>query len=255
MIDFVPNVAVMDGALPIGRGSAAMLSLDRLRRIFWAGTAFALALLGTAPAVATALLSPQIDFRDSLFSAANNQHSFSTVVDGIGFTITAEVAGAPGGGTATLWWDSKDGLGIRHNYENDEIEGTERLRLSFDNTIGLSEIFVSDLFVEGDYSEIGYYQIDNGVTFAFDAQSLMGTDGNKANGEHLITIDPVIPVNDLLFFAPGNIGGRNHEFALLGFTDPPLNIVIVEPATLTLFGVGIAGLAGIRIRRRQRRVA
>ena len=225
------------------------MSTYRSRRISFqtALAAVAIAVFGISSAQATTVLSPQIDFRNQLFSAANYQHSFSTVIDGIAFTITAEVDGAPSGGTASLWWDSKDGLGIRHNYENDEIEGTERLRLSFENTIGLSEIYVADLFVERGFSETGFFQIDSGAVSAFDAESLMGTDGNKANGEHLITIDPAIPVNDIVFFSPGRINGQNHEFALLGFTDPPLPAP--EPETITIFAFGLAWL-GFSLRNR-----
>ena len=218
-----------------------------LRKIIGSAAVVTLVIFGYSSAHAAPLLSPQIDFRDQMFSGANFQHSFSAVVDGIAFTITAEIEGAPSGGTATLWWDSKDGLGVRHNYESDEIEGTDRLRLAFEETIGLSEIYVADLFVERGYSEIGYFQIDGEAVFGFDAQSLMGTDGDKANGEHLITVDPIIPVNDIVFFSPGRIGRQKHEFALLGFTDPPLSMT--EPAALALFGLGLVGLAFTRRKR------
>lgn len=217
----------------------------RAQRLRNAVVATALACLGATVAQAGVLLTPQIDFRDQRFAAANRQTSFSTVMDGIAFTITAETAS---GGNATLWWDRKDGLGIRQNYEKDEIEGTERLRLSFANTIGISEIYISDLFVERGYSETGSYQIDNSPAVTFDALSLLGTDGNKRNGEHLITIDPVLPANEILFFAPGRINGQNHEFSLLGFTDPPL--ANPEPAALAIFGVGLAGLVIMRRRRK-----
>ena len=48
----------------------------------------------------------------------------------------------------------------------------------------------------------------------------------------------------MLFFAPGHIGSQNHEFALMGFTDPPIGAP--EPGTLMLFGLGLLSLGAAR---------
>src|SRR3990172_12962780 len=76
-----------------------------------------------------------IDFRDGLiFSAAHNQPSFNTTVNGIGIRLEAKTDTDSDGipdADALLWWDDVDGLGVQSAYEPDEIEGTEFLVITF----------------------------------------------------------------------------------------------------------------------------
>ena len=102
--------------------------------------------------------APQVDFRDgSFWSDANEEHSYSGSQSGVDLTISA----APS--EATLWWDDKDGLGIRFSYENDEVESDEILRISFHDEVTLLAIYISDLFVEDGYAEKGSYRINDGA--------------------------------------------------------------------------------------------
>ena len=50
-----------------------------------------------------------IDFRDAAFATADNQSSFSGTYYGIGLEFD------PAPGDATLYWDGKDGFGVRHS--------------------------------------------------------------------------------------------------------------------------------------------
>ena len=155
--------------------------------------------------------APQIDFRDgSFWSDANEEHSYSGSQSGVDLTISA----APG--EATLWWDDKDGLGIRFSYENDEVESEEILRISFHDEIALLAIYISDLFVEDGYAEKGSYRINDGAWVHFDAMSIPGSNDN---GERLIAFGPPIhAVDSIEFSAPGKINhNENHEFALMAF--------------------------------------
>ena len=187
--------------------------------------------------------TPQIDFRDAgLWSGADHQTDFAGNQAGIDLIVTA----TPGPGT--LWWDDKDGLGIRLSYENDEIEANEILRVSFHQEVDLSAIYISDLFVENGYTETGAYRINGGNWVSFDAQTLPGS---GSNGEHVILFGtPVLVVQLVEFSAPGKTNGANHEFALMGFaaTANP----IPEPGAAMLFG---AGLLVVSARRRDRRVS
>src|SRR6185312_1764153 len=60
--------------------------------------------------------------------------------------------------------DSEDGLGVRNSYENDEIESVESLTVSFSETVLISDVFLTDLFIEDPllgrpYAEVGYYTV------------------------------------------------------------------------------------------------
>jgi len=211
----------------------------------------ALMLVASGSAGATPLPTPGIDFRDPAFSGADRQASFTATVGGITLTLEAGLSDPTLGGTPTLWWDSRDGIGVRYAYEADEIEGPERLIVRFASPVGLSEIFLSDLFVESasgvTYSEIGHYRIDAGPLVTFDAASLLASPGDKSNGEAVIALSPIVPATTITFSAPGRIGVENHEFSVLGLTDPP--IPISAPPTLAL---ALAALAALTFTRRRR---
>ena len=90
-----------------------------------------------------------IDFRTQTYTcpgACSNPDDEATaqlVVDGVTWTLTPTPAGE-----ATLYWDTKDGFGVRHAYEKDEIEADEILWISFSEEVFLNDIYLTDLFTE-----------------------------------------------------------------------------------------------------------
>lgn len=222
--------------------------------------AFACAVVGVlSPDAHAGPLSPQVDFRSDSFSSADNQHSVSGEVDGVGFTVSAYRLNDVGElEEALLWWDALDGLGIRGGGQEDEIDGDERLVITFDTVVGLSDLFFSDLFAGEStmgtiLDEAGTAALDSDVTIDFSAEQLVGTDGDKANGEHVLSLSKVEPVLSITLSA-SDLG---HDFALIGFTDPPLNnsggptneteikppVGIPVPGTSTIFVLGLLLLA------------
>ena len=208
--------------------------------------AFACALVGVlAPDAHAGPLSPQVDFRSDSFSSADNQHSVSGEVEGVGFIVSAYRLNDAGEmEEALLWWDARDGLGVRGG-EEDEIDGNERLIITFDTVIGLSELFFSDLFAGENtmgiiVDEAGTAALDSGVMIDFSADELLGTDGNKANGEHVLSLSKVEPVLSITLSA----GGLGHDFSVIGFTDPPLTSTSIPvPGMSTIFVLGLLLLA------------
>ena len=186
----------------------------------------------------TSAFAITFNFKDPLFSAAFNQSSFLTTIDGIEITITAI------GEEATLWWDEVDGFGIQStSYENDEIEGDERFELRFSTPIIVSSIFFTDLFNEHGYLETGWYQLGNTDPIAVTAdptQLLVFT-----NGELTLTSIPSFVIDVITFSAPGRIGDQHHEFSVGGIEIQQTP----EPGTLVLLGSGMAGLLAWRRRR------
>ncbi len=208
-----------------------------------------------------ASFASMIDFRSGPWVSADGLTSFSHM-----FTV-GELAGiivelTPGPDTAELWQDSVDGLGVQHSYEDDEIEGVERLRISFSSTVKLNSIYIADLFKEGGwwwgYLETGFYSLNDTNTwieFEADPSEFIGS----TNGELTIDVSSAL-VNSIMFKAPGifEYDGhyQNHEFAVqkldisLASTSEP----IPEPTTIALLGIGLFGLAGRAVRRRFKRV-
>ena len=180
------------------------------------------------------------DFRDaSTFGGAMNQPSYSAVIDG--YTITATTL--PTG--ARLWWDSTDGIGVQYRYENDEIEGVERLRISFSTPVNLSSVLITDLFNEG-YLERGAYQLNGrGSWISFQAlpDQTPGT-----NGELVMAIDSSTAVSSITFRAPGWLPllNQRHEFSVAAVETVSAPVPI--PGAFWLLGAGLVGLAELRRR-------
>jgi hypothetical protein len=179
------------------------------------------------------------------FSPALGLASFSIDIGDVELTFTP---GPPDSvNPPSLWWDNVDGFGVQYSYEQDEIEGSEFLKLSFSTPFVLDTIYIADLFNEHGYTEYGWYQLNGGPlqTFFADPGQNLGAPGD--NGETALNIGG-ITVNEILFTAPGliNVAGQlqNHEYALQGIAGSP---VPVPPAVL-LLGSGILGLAAVRRR-------
>lgn len=213
--------------------------------------------LAAAMVLASSLLVPTdarallVDFRNLPFeSSANFDTSYTRNVAGVGdVTLSAEPAGA------TLYWDSTDGFGVRYNYEVDEVEGDERLMLTFDDgPVHLNTLYLTDLFNENGYLETGSYSLDGGgwVDFAADANKFPSP---ATNGEKALDVGGAL-VSSVAFRAPGQTncgafggGCEGHEYSLAAVD---ISVAVPEPGTLILMGTGIMGLALWRRRRESR---
>lgn len=215
-----------------------LLPLVSLAACLLAGPAFAVS------------YSPQVDFREeAIWGGAHDQASYTATQNGVEITLTAKPT------SANLYWDSADGIGVQYSYENDEIEEGERLVVEFGAESQLSAIYVSDLFLENGYDEIGFYKIKDGTWHSwvmFDS-TLPGT---GENGEHVIEFDPAITVTALKFKAPGQTSGQDHEFSVMGLDVAPIQPVLTgggapvpEPSSFAMFCLGGLTIAVSRRRR------
>ncbi len=172
------------------------------------------------------------------FGAALGQVSFSYLYDDLELTLEAGVFPT---GEATLWWDDQDGIGVQYSYEQDEIEASEYLRLSFAEPLRLEAVYIADLFNEWGYLERGYYQT-NGIGPWVEFTALPGQVIGSSNGERSILINEM--VNYITFTAPGWLqNGENHEYALQGIaTGTPVPL----PSTILLLSSGVLSLTAIR---------
>ena len=178
-----------------------------------------------------------------------------------------------------LYWDANDGGGFADgfgvmgsgSYEDDEVEGDERLGLSFSRGVNLLGFNLTDFFneqtpsfnlcgpgVPNCYREVGYFQVQFGdgtstgwLDMLAHADSIL-----TGNGTFAIAMN-FNNVTGLLFRAPGQVANNNfaspfverHEFSLAGVRIDEQPIPAPEPATMMLVGLGLSGIAASRRRR------
>ena len=192
-----------------------------------------LVLLTAGPALAT-----YIDFTSFAVPHVNNKvaNPYTEVLPG-GMSITFGSLVA----NEFLWWDSTDGFGVWGNgYEQDEVEQPEVLYVDFHQSVYVNSFTISDLFLEGGYAEIGWWN----QTGDFSSPANYSTFQQfqpSVNGLYTLTLNAQI--SKIYFSAPGqSITGQNHEFSLAGVDIAPVPI----PGALWLLGSGLVGLAALR---------
>jgi hypothetical protein len=231
-----------------------------------------------------------IPFNVPGFGPTDETHqTFTKVMPGLP-TLTFEALDRSLQAQGHLHWDADDGTGfgdgfgvrdfpnlylgntfpaLADTYSQDEIEGNERLRLTFSTPVQLLGFNVTDLFWENEsflnglpicgpldpdcYIERGEYSIDGGATWiGFTAMPLHCL-RKTSNGGVTVGVDQV--TSSLLLRAPGamDLGGfryrQLHDFSLAGVTiDEP----VPEPATLLLLGGGLVAVAAYGRRKARR---
>jgi hypothetical protein len=187
----------------------------------------ALGMVFAAPAAHAA----SVDFRDLSFASAKGQTSYQFSVGGIQVTLSTNLQ------DAVLWWDKKDGFGVTSpsSYEEDEIEGMEKLLVSFSQPVTLAQFSVGDLFYENGYYEMGFYDVgDQGSK-----QGFLATKGAK-NGERSVDVNQELSL--ISFSSLGRIEWQHHEFSLMGLDIGETIPAVPVPAAAWLFASGLAGL-------------
>ena len=183
-----------------------------------------------------------IDFTGGAFATADGQPSFAGTYYGIGLYFDP----APSG--ATLYWDQKDGFGVRYGYEYDEIEAKETLTiLMTTGPVFLESVSLTDLFYEGAprFFERGSYQLNDGAWIDFAQDDVAQAPSPGSNGEFTLLVSAP-DVGSITFRAPGRLNnGQNHEYSVGGLS--AYKIEVPEPGTSTLLGLGL-GLVAFRNR-------
>lgn len=197
-----------------------------------------------------------IDFTDGSGSVNDNGQDWSGVggkssigiVDGLQVTLTTlgdltfngSGSESPGkillpDGESYLTGDG-DGLGIG----NDEVSYKEELTVSFNKSVKISNIYVLDLFS----NEIVNYFF-NSANYTFTPQL-----PNSSGGFQELFVSPSLAATSSVVFSVSNASGGddgNHDYAIAGINIAP----VPEPATMLLFGTGLLGLAGLRLRKKK----
>jgi hypothetical protein len=195
-------------------------------------------------AVGTAL-AVQIDFTSDLYAPAEGQRTYAR--DGL------LLSAMPEGQDVYLTWTADDGIGIGGNfsYEDDEVEFDEWMRIDFDKSVLLTDVYLTDFFVEtrGDHT----YQEHGMILFLYADGSLSPvydfwqTDAGAVNGEYTLDVAGWTGDREVLAVGLSGVGGNSvvgedHEFAVAGLEVSP----VPEPASMFLLGSGLLGLAAWR---------
>lgn len=223
-------------------------------------TLYSLILLFGSPLISSAVL---IDFTDGNLALGNNSQNWTIVngltstsatVDGINVNISTNVGtmtfnGYEGPGSIDLgggyFLDGDgDGVGVRNWGDSDELNASgdfsEVLTVTFDPGSIITNIYILDLFSR----ETAVYTLDTDYTYT--------APSNVAWGFHNISISNDTAFGSISFsvIPPGSPGGDDgdHDFAVAGIMAEP----VPEPTTMLLFGTGLAGLAGSRLRRKKK---
>ncbi len=205
-----------------------------------------------ALSLASAAGATSIDFRNAAFTPVGDVNHLSQSYGGYSFDFDAlRITDMQHEGT--LFWDSLDGFGIKNsnNWDADEIEGSEVLKISFGQSLYVTSFTVADLFPETNLVEQGHYSTNGGATWGS-----FFADGAHLNGE--VTVNVGGMADHLLFKSAGSTGFRQgHEFSVVAVnvgTARPASIdrndgpAVPEPTSAMLFAAG-ALLVGRRSRR------
>lgn len=189
------------------------------------------AALSLAPALAMAT-TPTFDFYleggSGIFDAVSNSPSYSS--SGIGLTVTAKKSSGAAAQVADRW----DGLGVVSGglFEASEITSGESLTFTFNQTVSLTGLQLSQwegLFDDATLT-MGSKVIDLGK------MSSSGLLVSEFSFSNLTGTQFTIKADGLL-----------SSFRLAGVT---VAAAVPEPGTWALMGLGLAGLAAVRARRR-----
>lgn len=179
-----------------------------------------------------------------------------------------------------LYWDANDGGGFADgfgvmgsgSYEDDEVEGDERLGLTFSRSVNLLGFNLTDFFNEQTptfqlcapqgtpncYREIGYFMVQFGDGTSSGWMDMLAYADSILTGNGAFSIAMNFNnVTGLLFKAPGQVPNdsftspfvERHEFSLAGVRIDENPIPAPEPATMMLVGLGLSGIAASRRRR------
>lgn len=180
-------------------------------------------------------LSFEFDFRTAEWAPADGLSVFASAP----VTVSAFNGAVP----ALLFQDSTDGLGVKGG-EPDEIDKAEWLIVEFDSPRDVWDVYITDLFapLDGDnniYGERGTVELYGGGSTLLTSFQFDGISADQGNGELLVDFGATWQVSYLKFYAD-TVSFRNNEFSVAGLNSSE----VPEPATMLLFGTGLAGLAG-----------